>query len=378
MKFLAQWTEHVNERMRRPQLPLDTNAHLRDAMEWIHRAHDATKDGGIPHSYLIGKGWTPSSPEATACVIPTLFNWAETFRSVEAKRRALQMADWLLSVQLENGALPSVAGHPGAMDTAQGIFGWLSAHQETKQSTYLEAARRAGEWLIGSLAPDSTWHGPLGKGRAFHARIAWALVDLAQRCGDTRFAAPMPTFIAWVLEQQHEDGWFENNCTSNDAAPLLHTIAYTAQGLLETGLILGSPEFIAGTERVAHELVKYTGPDGRMPGRFSQGWQPAASWACLAGMAQIALVWQRLQQLEAIVVEEDVGLRFLAAANRVNAFLMRTQDRESRNKSLRGGLRGSYPVSGAHGRWRVSTMSTKFFVDALMKEIPGAQLPYRY
>jgi len=378
MNILAQWTEYVNERMRRPQLPLDANRHLREAMDWVYRAQDAAKKGGIPHSYLIGKRWSPASAEAAGCIIPTLLNWSETFRAAEAKRRALELADWLLSVQQESGAFPSLSGLPAPMDTGQGIFGLLSAYLETKQTNYLEAAKRAGDWLVGALAPDSTWHGQGKQGRAFHARIAWALTDLAQQSGDARYAAPMPTFLAWVLDQEKEDGWFDHNVLPDEAAPSLHTIGYVAQGLIESGLLLGSPEFIAGTERIAHELVKHTGPDGRMPGSFARRWQPAGTWACLDGMAQMSLVWQRLQQLEEIVVEEDVGLRFLGAANRANAFLMRTQDCESRNKALRGGIRGSYPMNGAHARWRVSTVSTKFFIDALMKEVPGARLPYRY
>jgi hypothetical protein len=158
----------------------------------------------------------------------------------------------------------------------------------------------------------------------------------------------------------------------------LHTIAYTAQGQLESGLLLGSPELIAAAARTAHALVVHAGPDGWMPGRFGRGWRPAARWACLTGMAQMSLVWQRLQGLGDVVGEEDVGLRFLSAANRVNAFLMRTQDCQSRHGGLRGGIRGSYPVSGDYGRWRVLNWATKFFVDALMEEVPGASMPYRY
>jgi hypothetical protein len=115
-----------------------------------------------------------------------------------------------------------------------------------------------------------------------------------------------------------------------------------------------------------------------MPGSFQRGWLPADDWACLAGMAQMSVVWQRLQAMEEIVVEEDEGLRLLMAANRVNVFLMRTQDCVSRNGGLRGGIRGSFPVSRNHTRWLVSTWSTKVFIDALMEEVPRAKLPYRY
>jgi hypothetical protein len=58
--------------------------------------------------------------------------------------------------------------------------------------------------------------------------------------------------------------------------------------------------------------------------------------------------------------------RFAQAAERVNAFLMRTHDRGSGNGGLRGGIRGSFPVNGAYCRYLVPNWAAKFFVDALL------------
>jgi squalene-hopene cyclase-like protein len=381
MRATDRWAEFMRERTRRPQLPLEVESHLHEAVAWLHRAQDASTDRGVAHSFFIGKGWARSYPEATGYIIPTLLNWGETKRDSDAKRRALAMADWLLTVQTEKGAVPNLIGLPTVFDTGQVIFGWLSAYRATGKDTYLDAAKRAGDWLLAALDGDGVWRNPSdsgGPGRCYNARVAWALLELSRVSGDERYAAPMPRFLEWTLEQEQEEGWFDRNCMTDDSAPLLHTIAYTAQGQLESGLLLGSLELIAAAARTAHALVVHAGPDGWMPGRFARGWRPAANWACLTGMAQMSLVWQRLQGLEDVVGEEDVGLRFLSAANRVNAFLMRTQDCASRNGGLRGGIRGSYPVSGDYARWRVLNWATKFFVDALMEEVPGASVPYRY
>lgn len=382
MNVVARWTESLRERLRRPQLPLDAESHLRAAVDWLFRAQDAASDRGMPHGYLIGKGWMRSTPEATGCVIPTLLNWGQTARVAEAKDRALEMADWLLSTQLAGGDVPGRAGTPAAFDTGQAIFGWLGAHRESGKSLYLEAAKRAGDWLIGALDDDGRWcsqAGSGGVGRVSDVRVAWALLELARVSGDDRYAAPMPRFLTWALEQEKdEEGWFDGKVLGVAGAPILQGIAYTAQGLLESGMLLGYPEYIAAAERIAHSLVQHAGSDGRMPGSFQRGWQPAVDWASLAGMAQMSVVWQRLQAMEEVVVEEDEGLRLLMAANRVNVFLMRTQDCVSRNGALRGGIRGSFPVSRDHARWLVSTWSTKVFIDALMEEVPRAKLPYRY
>jgi hypothetical protein len=57
---------------------------------------------------------------------------------------------------------------------------------------------------------------------------------------------------------------------------------------------------------------------------------------------------------------------------------MRTQDCTSPNGGLRGGIRGSFPVNGAYGRYRVLNWATKFFVDALMHALPEKRMPYRF
>jgi hypothetical protein len=104
-----------------------------------------------------------------------------------------------------------------------------------------------------------------------------------------------------------------------------------------------------------------------MSGRFDEQFRPAVSWACLTGMAQMSIVWRRAITLQ--VVRGPQAERYLAAARAVNGFLMRTQDRSAANPGLRGGIRGSFPVNGAYGSWRVLNWATKFFVDALLCEL---------
>ena len=101
-------------------------------------------------------------------------------------------------------------------------------------------------------------------------------------------------------------------------------------------------------------------------------------WACLTGMAQTSLVWRGLVSLES----DDHGgagrtAQYVESARLVNAFLMRTQDRSSSVAGLRGGIRGSFPVNGAYGRWRVLNWATKFFIDALMADLPERVGTYR-
>jgi hypothetical protein len=346
--------------------PGETALHLQAAIEWIYRAQDATPDRGVSHSYAIGSGWLRSYPETTGYIIPTLLNIDFLTGDAEARKRALEMADWELSARLDSGAIPSLVDQqPVVFDTGQVIFGWLRAHEVTGDARYLEAATKAADWLIASLDPDGVWrkHGNPGTTgeHVYNVRTAWAMIALSYRIGDPRYSDAMRPFLRWVLAQEKERGWFRQNCLTDDRRPLLHTIAYTAQGLLESGALLDDAEYIAASRRTAEELIKHVAPDGRMPGRFDDHWQPAAGWACLTGMAQASIVWQRLDKL-------DNQTRYSEIVRKVHMFLKHTQDLKTRNPGIRGGIRGSFPVNGQYLRYKVPNWATKFFIDALLLE----------
>jgi hypothetical protein len=77
-------------------------------------------------------------------------------------------------------------------------------------------------------------------------------------------------------------------------------------------------------------------------------------------MAQTVLLWTRLAR-----ISRDMALA--AAADQAMEFLKATQDLNSRNPGLRGGIRGSFPVNGAYCRYRLPNWATKFFIDAVIQ-----------
>jgi uncharacterized protein YyaL (SSP411 family) len=357
----------------KPQIQ-ETAAHLQGAVEWIYRAQDATPDRGVSHSYVIGGRWLPSYPETTGYIIPTLLNIHLLREDVEARRRALEMAEWELFVQLELGAIPSLGDRrPVIFDTGQVIFGWLRAYEVTGDARFLGASAKAADWLIACLDPDAVWrkHGNPGtqSEHVYNVRTAWALIALSQRTGNPRYGDAMKLFLQWVLNQETERGWFRQNCLNDNQRPLLHTIAYTAQGLLESGILLEDARYIEASRRTAEALVKHVAVDGRMAGRFDDHWQPAADWACLTGMAQTSIVWQRLDRL-------DGKTRYSDAVRRVHTFLKRTQNLKTRRPGIRGGIRGSFPINGQYLRYKVPNWAAKFFIDALLlEEYPDKDFP---
>ena len=120
----------------------DRDLHLREAVDWIYRAQDATSDRGVSHSYRLGKGWARSYPETTGYIIPTLLNWAHLSGDDEPRQRALEMANWEMAIQDPSGGVPSLAdGSLVVFDTGQVLFGLLAAFRETGQDAYRGAGR---------------------------------------------------------------------------------------------------------------------------------------------------------------------------------------------------------------------------------------------
>lgn len=360
--ILERYLELARDLLTRPGSSGPTETHVREALSWLYRAQDAGNDRGVSHSYEIGKGWLPSYPETTGYIIPTLLNIWKEEGNQEARQRALEMAEWELSVQLPNGAIAGLtAPDPVVFDTGQVVFGWVSAYQATQDERFLEAATRAGSWLLEVMDEDGAWRRFTGSraGTTFDARVAWALAELGLAGNEERFSIAARRFLDWSLGQEDGRGWFDKNCLTDDSQPLLHTIAYTAQGQLEAGVLLNDSRFIEAASRTARELAARANSRGRMAGRYDRAWKPAVRWACLTGMAQMSAVWSRLYALT-----QDPLLS--EAAERVNGFLGSTQDRTSGNGGLRGGIRGSFPVSGAYCRYQVPNWATKFFLDAMM------------
>src|SRR5262245_65436623 len=74
------------------------------------------------------------------------------------------MADWEIEVQLPCGGVqgghyvgPTADRRPVAFNTGQVILGWVRAYTETADEKYLDAASRAGDWLLSAQSVDGAW-----------------------------------------------------------------------------------------------------------------------------------------------------------------------------------------------------------------------------
>src|SRR5438270_1645808 len=103
------------------KVPLQEN--LPAAYGWLCRAQDVTGDGGVAAWYHLFRGWATSYPETTGYIIPTFLVYSRLFDEPEAKRRAIQMADFECEVQLSSGAVRggqmNIKAAPAVFNTGQ-------------------------------------------------------------------------------------------------------------------------------------------------------------------------------------------------------------------------------------------------------------------
>jgi hypothetical protein len=367
--------ELAREHSQRDVLVRDNTFHLKEAVEWLKRAQDATSDKGVSRGYSVGwnnylqnKGWQASYPETTGYIIPTMFDSAAFFKDEDLRRRAIEMADWEISVQMNNGAVMggiiNANPSPAVFNTGQVILGWLRAYNETKHTKYLEACERAANYLISVQDEDGNWR--KGNSRfanssttTYNARVGWALILAGQQLGNQDYVKAGDRNIRFSIGKQKPNGWFRENCLTNPQAPLLHTICYVVEGILGAAEALDRDEYFVKARLTADALISRIRANGSLPGRFDEGWNGTVEWSCLTGNAQLAGILLKL-------FSRAAHPSYQTSAQRILSFLKRTQHCTSANPGLRGGIKGAYPFDGEYGKFEVLNWATKFYVDALL------------
>ncbi|MBW1959482.1 MAG: hypothetical protein JRI63_13330 [Deltaproteobacteria bacterium] len=347
----------------------DFETHIREAVNWLCRAQDGTPDDGFARAYNLATGWEPSYPETTGYIIPTLLDYYHLTGKDEILHRSIKAADWLLKLQFPEGGIPAgtVATEPKIptiFNTGQVIFGWVSAYKESGNSLYLEAIRKACDWLVETQDDDGAWrkYGSFVSTYAlntYNTRTAWAVLQGGRLLDSDKYQIPAVKNIEWALTQMNDKGWFDNDCLIDNSKPLTHTIAYTIRGILEIGLAVKNERFINSAIKSASMVLNTLHPNGFLPGRLDCNWTPKSNYNCLTGACQMAIIWLRLYNL-------NKDMKFFNGAQRAIKYACSTQDLKTSNMGVKGGIKGSFPINGEYGKFEYLNWAAKFFVDALL------------
>lgn len=365
------------DRVPRARATGEPDSHLMGAVDWICRAHDASTDDGVPHSFDLRKGaWLASYPETTGYIVPTLYDVARVFDKPELRERALRMARWEAAIQMPDGGVQAgIIGAdplvPTIFNTGQVLFGLVRTWRETGDEAMRLAAHRAARWLVQAQDEDGCWRrfkSPFTTTAVatYNTRSAFALSRAATVLDEGAYLDAAVRNVEWALAQALPNGWLTGNCLSRhpDDRALTHTLAYAIRGVLEVGVAAGREDFVARAIDLGARTARLQRPDGALPGYVSRDWTPLANWTCVTGNAQMALNWMRI----AHVSGDAAPVSWARAAN---AFNMRVQDIDASDPRLRGAIPGSFPFDGDYMTWRFPNWAAKFFVDALLIEREG-------
>ncbi len=355
------------DRSNRPRCrPRDDRIHVRAALDWLCRAHDAGTDNGVSAMFSMIQGWLGSYPETTGYIIPTFYDAACLLSNEQLRVRASEMAEWLLTCRLPDGSFPgSFVGRlsgPRVFNTGQIIFGLLRAARETGDDRPLEAAVRAGNWLVANQSDDGAWRKSTLNGvvHTYNVRSAWALVQLADATGESQYREAALANADWAAGQQGESGWFGNNSFARDGSVTkLHAIAYACRGFLEIGAATGSGRYIDAAAEAAVALHDIWQRNGTIGGAFNKDWSNPARWRCIPGEAQLAIVWMRLDHITG-------RTRFADSAVAILEKVKAAQLLDEKNADLHGGVSGALPINAPSERYCLVNWGPKFLIDALI------------
>lgn len=345
------------------------------AVRWLYNAQKATPDDGVSLGYFLGSdkelSWRPSYPETTGYIIKSLIDYSLQYDNIEARIRALSMAEWECSVQMASGAVqggPLTTPDkqtPAIFNTGMVLQGYSAVLTQVSDEKILDSAHRAARFLLEDLGTDGHFktHGQFVSQdpiKTYNVLCAWGLYSFGERAGSRKYIKAAIRVAEAAMEQQQENGWFANNDLSNPEAPLTHTIGYTLQGILEVGVLAGREDMLESVKRGIAPIIDQISPEGFLAGRFFADWQPASLSSCLTGSAQLAIVALRLYEINGETTYGDAG-------NRLLNYLKALQPTNNPNTNLNGGLAGSFPMFlGGYMSAGFPNWATKYLLDGLM------------
>ena len=362
--------------------------HLEAAINWLYEAYNSTSKRGVSALYnLMENKWDVAYPETTGYIIPTFLHYSQITDKSEFKDYAIEMGEWELAIQWEEGGIGEPYGvygqKPRIFNTSQVMLGWMSLYKYFSEMKFLKASIKAADWIIKNQDLDGKWllntyRGP----KSYHARVAWSLLELFEITKNPKYKLAAEKSINWVLAQSNNSGWFDNTSLSDPAKPWTHLIGYTLTGMMEIYLLnncsCDREKIYSLLGRAADAIAeaysssqypakKYYG----LPGSYNCNWKSEDDWSCLTGNAQIEFFLRKFSQIARNREIQRISGQ-LSEEIKNTQFIDKNLD-----KNIIGSLSGSYPVSGDYCAYLLPNWSAKFLADGLMLKLnPGKEFKY--
>jgi hypothetical protein len=342
---------------------------LEKAIQWLLYSQNSMADNGFGSYHLIKK-WSSSYIETSGYIIPSLLDYGVSKNNNDIIDKAILCADWLLQFQKTNGGWQGQCvsdNRPEVVfNTGQVIRGLHSVYKYTLDEKYLNSAIKACDWLCEIQEEEGFWkrHAFMNVPRVYDSYVDAPLLMIYAITSKEIYKEKAIKNLNWIIEKkQLKNGWFEDcdNTIKRNDKPILHTISYTIDGLLDCGILLNDKKLIDAAIKSADKLFDVFNKNKYLKGRFDSNWI-GSEYIITTGCAQISIIWMKLFKL-------TNNIQYLNAALKMNDTLIFVQDRNLKEApDTRGALPGSFPIWGKYEPFSFPNWATKYFADALFLE----------
>lgn len=348
--------------------PDDKNLHA--AARWLAHSMDVSPVDGSAQLFSIYKGWHHPYPETTGYIIPTFYDYGRLYNKPEFIDRATRMANWLITIQYEDGSFPGwfyvkgVNRPASVFNSAQIVIGLVAAYERTGEGRFFDAASRCADWLAREQDDDGLWRKHAfraGFSPSYYARVCWPMLMTNVYKTNSHVRDKAVKGLRAIAARQSENGVIRDWGFDPARPAFTHTIAYTIRGFIESADLLDDRSGLGEVAmKSAMKLFRLFEIRKRMAGAYDENWQGRNWYTCLTGNCQIAICWLRL-------FDWTGDVRLVNAACKAIEFVTRTQFTSSlAPRFLRGAIAGSKPFCGRYLTIRFPNWAPKFLMDAIM------------
>ena len=347
---------------------------LNESLDFLVKSIDPRTNGSrafyslflYPHK----GGWSNPYPETTGYIIKTFDDliYEKGFEYLEES--SLQMADWLLSIQHDDGAFSgglydkNKINEKSIFNTAQIIIGLHSRYIRTNKNKYLEAGIKASNWL-GECINDEGYfykhHYHSGFMPSYYTRVCWPLLLFKDNDGyNSNNIEGAKKVLNNIKAKQLDNFFIADSGFKPNSYAFLHTIAYTLRGFLECSIILNDDDYFKTCYNLSEIFMKKFEIKKQLAGAYYDNFNELSNFRCLTGEAQIIIIWNKLSQITNDFRFLNSGLKLLDSLEK-NVPMFNTSFKK-------GGLSGSKPFYGRYISLRQPNWASKFLIDAILEE----------
>ncbi len=343
--------------------------HILSALQWFKVS--LLDDGGSAAKYsMVTHKFTGGYPMATANWVPVLSRIHQYYPDIYTKVFGSgliekELVNWVLRTQRRDGTFPAGYGDymnqpPKVFNNGMIMHGLLDYYNVSGDKELVDACMKSAEWLMKVQSPDGSWRQFTVHQLSSNTVSAAALLRLADITGDNSYRSAGNRNIEFALGLQAENGYFKGNGYDSGSSAFTLTLAYAIGGLLEAAILENNKEWQEAALKGLLPVLNCVGTDGFLAGELDEEFRSTSSFSCLPGNGLLAILSYKLASLTG---NENLRLKADLLTDYIKKFQL-----DSAQKGVKGGVSGSWPISGNYCAYEITSWGVRYFLEAVMMQ----------